>query len=345
MYALTVWYVGACEQRRDAGALPVGQLQTGCRGADGTLRAWTPITGRAFAVKAQNWIAAANWNPAGTRIAVANFRDDIFVSDPMTGANVPIHSARGNLYDVAWSPAGDRLATASRGVHCVETLDAASGRSLAAFSLRGAYRVAWSPSGRYLAACGREGAKVWDTKTGALVVVISRPAGCIVWHPDEKHVLLGGDDGAIELRDAFTGKISAVWRPPSAAPETSMASETDPPNQVFDLRWSPDGRFVAFVTQDSMAGLLDARDGRTVRTFGGHTSGIWRVVWNKDGRRLATVEALWDPLIRWCDLADSLAEHLKCLAEGVSGHDVLHRYRGACQRPRPCEPGPSTRSA
>jgi WD40 repeat protein/serine/threonine protein kinase len=259
-------------------------------GADGTLRAWTPsaATDGAFRVKTGNWISAANWNPDGTRLVVSNFRDHLYLADPESGLSAPLCLTNRNYFDAAWSPAGDRLATASRGNHRVEMLDAASGRSLGVFSLQRAYRVAWSPSGRYLAACGSEGARVWDAATGTLVVVISRPAGCLLWHADERRILLGGDDGAIELWDIATGKIVALWRKASAAATGSVPSESEPPRQVFDLSWSPDARFVAFATQDSIAGLLDARDGRFVRTFTGHTSGVWRVVWSGDGQRLAT---------------------------------------------------------
>lgn len=258
-------------------------------GADGTLRAWVPNSGCAFTFKDDNWIAAANWNPGGTRIAVANFRRELYLVDPAAGLNVPIHSTHGNLFDVAWSPGGDRLATASRFSQRVETFDATSGRSLQMFGLPNGARVAWSPTGRYLAGCGREGAKVWDTKTGALMVVISRPAGCILWYPDERRLLLGAEDGAIELWDAFEGRIISTWRPAVPEPASSLASETEPPHQIFDLCWSPDRRFVAFATQDSVVGLLDARHGRLIRTFAGHTGGVRRVAWNEDGRRLATV--------------------------------------------------------
>jgi WD40 repeat protein len=281
-------------------------------GADGTLRAWMPSNGRAFSLKDKNWIAATHWSPDGSRIAVANFRKDIYLSDPASGLSVPISSTHANVYDVAWSPRGDRLATASRGFHCVEVIDVASGRSLGIFGLPNAYRVAWSPSGRYLAACGVDGARVWDTKTGALEARISRSAGSVLWHPDERRIVLGGDDGAIELWDAFTGKITATWRPPTTALTSSVASDTEPPRRVFDLRWSPDARWLAFATQDSVAGILAASDGRLVRTFAGHTSGIWRVVWNADGRRLAT--AGQDGMLRVYD--------------AVSGGQVAHINHG-----------------
>jgi len=298
------------------GAGPTTALFSG--GADGTLRAWTSIAGTAFEIREGNWISAANWSPDGRRLAVVNFREHINLADPASGRSIPINPTHGNLFDVAWSPDGARLATASRGNGRVEVFDAATGRSLGIFSLPGAYRVAWSPSGRYLAACGPEGARVWDTKTTAPLVVVSRPAGCVVWHPDERRIVLGGDDGAIELWDAFSGRIAAVWRPPPAAPSSSIVSETDPPRRIFDLRWSPDGSALAFATQDSILGLLDRRDGHLVRTFPGHTSGIWRVAWNADGRRLASGGQ--DGMIRIFDTA--LGGQVAHISHGLGNTEV-----------------------
>ena len=258
-------------------------------GADGTLRAWSVQQGVEFEVKDRNWIAATYWNPEGSRVAVASFRDQIYLCDPATGQSVPIPAIRGNFFDVAWSPSGDRLATTSRDNGLVETFEAASGRPLGTYGLPRAYRVAWSASGKYLAACGPEGARVWNTKTGALVASIPLHSGSLLWHPDERQIILGGENGAIEIWDALEGTLVATWRQPPATPDSIVVSPTEPPHRVFDLRWSPDHRSVAFATQDSMVGILDASNGRLLRTFPGHTSGVWRVAWNADGRRLATV--------------------------------------------------------
>jgi WD40 repeat protein/serine/threonine protein kinase len=257
-------------------------------GADGTLRAWAAAPGTVLAVKPFNWISAANWSPDGSRIAVANFKNVVHIVDPSTGLSFPFLSTHGNVFDAEWSPAGDRIATTSRSKDRVEVLDVPTGRSLGIFALDRAYRVAWSPTGRYLAAAGPGGVKIWDTKTGEPVSLISRPAGCAVWDADERRIVLGGEDGAIQVWDAFAGTMTSEWR---AAPPLligSAAAGKEPPRQIFDLAWSPDRKWLAFATQDTVAGILDAKTGKLIRTFSGHTGGIWRLCWSPDGRRLAT---------------------------------------------------------
>ncbi len=270
------------------GAEAAGVLLSG--GADGTLRAWKPAGDgdAAFTLKPNNWISAAAWSPDGQRLAATNFRAHVHLIDPASGRAIPLCSALENIFDLAWSPGGERVAAAARPSSRVEILDVATGRSLGLYSLRAVQRVAWSPSGRYLAGCGREGARIWDTRTGALLAEIRRPVGSLAWQSDERRVAIGGDDGAVQLWDASTGAMVAEWRAAPAAAVGSVSSENEPPRQVFDLRWSPDGSTVAFGTQDSVAGLIDVKEGRVVRTFTGHTSGIWRVGWSPDGRRLAT---------------------------------------------------------
>ncbi len=275
-------------------ALPGGAVEAHALfsgGADGTLRAWLPtgVGESAFTAPPVNWISSAAWSPDGSRFALANFRNHLHLVDPTTGLNIALCSTPGGVFDLAWSPDGNRVATASRSAHRVEVLDAVNGRTLGLYGLNRVHRVAWSPSGRYLAGCGREGVRVWDTTTGEVLGTIARPAGSIAWQADERRIVVGGEDGAVQLWEVQGGRMIAEWRAAPTAEIASVSTDKEPPRQVFDLRWSPDGRFVAFVTQDSEAGLIDVKTSKVVQNFSGHSSGVWRVAWSPDGRRLATV--------------------------------------------------------
>ena len=259
-------------------------------GADGTLRGWTAATSAdsAFATRLGNWISGARWSPDGRRIAVTNFEDRIHILDGASGAEIALFPTRSSAFDVEWSPAGDRLAAASRHAGEIEVLDSATGKALGTFALTGVNRVAWSPSGKFLAAASPDGVRVWDAQSGAQLCEIPRPTGSLAWSRDERRLALGGEDGAIQIWEAFAGTMTAEWRPAPPPLSGAVISSHESPRQVFDLAWSPDGESLAFVTQDSIAGLIETSGGRLVRTFPGHGGGIWRLAWNRDGRRLAT---------------------------------------------------------
>jgi len=261
-------------------------------GSDGTVRVWAPRATRSFSltVPHNNWIAAARWSPDNRRLAVANFLSDVKILDPGSNRSIVLPSSRPSrsIHDLAWSPSGDRIATVARDQDTVEVLDAVSGKPLSLFFMERPDRVTWSPSGRHLVASGAKGAVVWDTILGEQASAIKQPVGSAAWKSDGRHLAVGGTDGSIELWDGLTGRRITQWRAPQSVFAGSVPSEHEPPREVFDLRWSPDEKFVAFVTQDSVAGLLDGSNGRQLRTFDGHATGIWRLAWSPDSQRVAT---------------------------------------------------------
>ena len=205
-------------------------------GADGTLRAW--LTGSpastGFPSPNNNWISAARWSPDGRRFAVTDFRSCVYIVDRASGIALPLCSKQDRLIDVAWSPAGDRLLACSRGKLAVEMFDLQTGKILSTYQLPEADHVCWSSSGRYFIASSRKGTATWDATTSRQIATTTRATGAFAWLADERRVVLGGTDGALEVWDAHSGKLLNTWRPRK---NSRMARSAIPTNRR--LAFSP----------------------------------------------------------------------------------------------------------
>jgi len=106
---------------------------------------------------------------------------------------------------------------------------------------------------------------------------------CFDFSPDGSAIAIGGDDRCVSL---WSARIGA---------DAGMESESDEPrwrsrpfesefynlNSVFDVAFSPDGRFVSAACQNLRVRLYEARDGRLVSE--GETATPGRLRWSGDG--------------------------------------------------------------
>ncbi|MEO8350998.1 MAG: WD40 repeat domain-containing protein [Chthoniobacteraceae bacterium] len=259
-------------------------------GVDGTLRVWSAHPGFDVAFDEENWVAAAQWSPNGQIVASSAFTGRFHLLDLFSGQSVTIPTrAKAGVHDLAWSPSGDTVATAARDGKALELYTAVDGHFVGRFLMPEPLRVYWNPTGEMIVGCGHGGARCWEVKTARLVWDIPGVFGSVAWIAKGTQVAIGGADGSIKVFDASTGQPLRSLRLAQSELLGSLPSEFEPPQQVFDLATSPDDRFLAFGTQDGVAGLLDTRDGSQVQTFEGHISGIRQVAWRPDGSRLATV--------------------------------------------------------
>jgi WD40 repeat protein len=159
----------------------------------------------------------------------------------------------------------------------------------------------------------------------------------IAWSPDSKHLLSGGYDGEVRVRDVATGKSTIVhrsrtpfintvqWSPDgqrllAVTDQTVELLDThgneivvivpSPPLQheafpVFEfpiqIAFSPMGERLALAGWgDGRVLIVDARSGRTERVFKDIPESVSSIAWAPNGKQL--VAGAWDQTVRILDM-------------------------------------------
>lgn len=88
---------------------------------------------------------------------------------------------------------------------------------------------------------------------------------------------------------------------PIPTPEVKEAvlNLTGHKNGVFNVAFSPDGKYLATASKDHLVKLWDAATGNEMRTYRGHTGAVYSVCFSPDGKRLASASEdrsirIWD---------------------------------------------------
>jgi WD40 repeat protein/serine/threonine protein kinase len=283
---------------------------------DRTARLWDVPVGSVLAqfLGHASPVRSPAFSPDGSRVVTAGeFTARIWTAGPLPDVSRTIRAHDKPLTALAFSPDGSKLLTASKD-ETAKVFDPATGRELlalgtgrelgevrhAAFSADGKWVVTASQTTTAVAngkAINESAVHIWDAATGAERCQFrDHKTGALyaVFSPDDTRVLTVNDGGTQNRGGAFSGSRSSsedagvvrVWdvatqRLVFTAPERSV--------QNVSPEFSPDGRFL--ITQPWKGGptLLDAADGRPVRTFPADIRPD-AVSLSSDGRRVVVAE-------------------------------------------------------
>jgi WD40 repeat protein len=101
----------------------------------------------------------------------------------------------------------------------------------------------------------------------------------VVFSPDGKTIVSGGQDGLVKIWDLATGREVK-----------NLVVVPDPGDKfgVTNVVYSPDGRVLAASTQDGNVVLYDTASWQAIKTLPAHQAVIWGLAFSPDGRLLAT---------------------------------------------------------
>jgi WD40 repeat protein len=256
------------------------------------------------------------WSPDSSRLASANANGSVYLYDRTQHLQMTLPAHTGRAHAVAWSPDGRLLATS--GDDAVIRIWDASDYSLVT-TLTG-HRdpvtwIDWSPDGRKLASLGLAetyNLRIWDTTSWEQIAAPNVGTISVMrWSPDSAmflitgYVLGIGNSENYGAEYTFSGHesfvISANWsldggRIVSSSMDgtvrlwdTTTRSEigilAQPGTEVWDLAFSPDGRYVAGAVGLSGIQVWDTRNGEIIETLPQENPSS--LAWSPDGTLFA----------------------------------------------------------
>ncbi len=143
--------------------------------------------------------------------------------------------------------------------------------------------AAFHPNDIWLATAAADGtAKVWDSATGEELFTLAGHKGFV-------YRLAFSPDGA-QLVTVAQDRTARIWDAEPWADGELLTFAASGPTDYMDLKLSPDERTVALGSNSGPATVRDAQTGELLHTLAGEgDSRVYRVAYNPDGSRIATV--------------------------------------------------------
>ncbi|MBI5671369.1 MAG: WD40 repeat domain-containing protein [Chloroflexi bacterium] len=213
---------------------------------DGTAKVWDVTSGEIISTTSTPTLGRGElvWSPDGTKIADVWVEDVRFeIWDAATGQSIRIVGvpSGGVILTIAWSPDGTKIVSDGGDDSILRIWDAVTGELVTTFAGHTDYvrSVDWSLDGSKIASASRDNSiRIWDAASEQTLQVIPADARDIAWHPSGNIIAAAlRSDDTVRVWDTSTGEELAV-----------IQSKV---GRVNDVDWSPDGRQLAYVGENT----------------------------------------------------------------------------------------------
>ena len=207
------------------------------------------------------------WSADGHLLVVKALDGNLLIGSP-DGSGL---HAIGNLpIPASWAPDSGQFAFVRDGNAWIANADGSAQRNLTNFANGGVYDASWSPDGRSIAVIQESRLSILSVGDGTLRPIDLGPGRIgfysVAWSPDAAHLevtILAGDTPTrliVQTRD---------W----------SASTLDT-GQADQVKWSPDGRFIALLSSENDRPIAVANaDGSGLRVIGSAPGALGGLTW------------------------------------------------------------------
>ena len=271
---------------------------------DKTINVWDAKSGRKILTlkkKNLNGFTSVSLSPDGKQIVSScEYKGTLRVWDANTGHELRTLNGQeggGSITSVAFSPNGKSIVSGSHD-HSVKVWDVETG--LERLTLKGhkgnVNSVAFSPDSKLIVSGGSRMVRVWDAKTGRVILTLSRVplighannVTGVVFSPDGKRIVSSSWDKTVKVWDAKTGR--------------RLLTLKGHEGWVNSVAFSPDGKLIVSGGgpwyhppgpqppggSDHTVRVWDAKTGQAMHTLKGHANGVTSVAFSPDGKQVVS---------------------------------------------------------
>ncbi len=250
----------------------------------GNMMLWDAASGK-LARALPRWkesIVCVRYAPDGTFLALVDVDGRLALFDGQHGKllrEVQAHRECANSLHI--SPDSLTIATCSDDgtIRVWNSADLSQQCSMEAHGF-GVYDVRFYAGGTHLASVGTD-RSIWFWRLGEKQPVETITVGAhtrsLAMAPDERTIVCSVGLGELRQYDVSSYKELAQW---------TVSQE-----RFYEVRYSPDGRYLVATGKDRLSRLIDSHTGDVVRTFVGHVRRVYGASFSPDGAKVVTSSA------------------------------------------------------